>query len=433
MAAIAEVSKNWSFFSGPDKSPITSVLIRTPEASSGFAWNKLVAIFSLDKTLIKPKFMGEVYRDDKDWELAFPNIPKKLQKLHNKGVTLMIVDNQHIDDTVPKVYEILKTEMQARVDAFLKLVNVPMFVFISLKPDSFQKPYTRSFDYINQLYQANNIVIDKANSVVVGANGGRTKQKGRDEKDDSIVDRYFATNIGISYNYPERAFDNNKTEYLWKHPLNHLSIEQKIDFLNMIKPPAPKITNSVQQMYILIGPPRSAKTLTAKNFCEFWNQKLVPKGKSSMKIVKQETIRKGYWGTIEACLDETKLILHQGHSVVIDADLPDNETRSKFVELAQPKNAPGDHIRVEFIEIMVSKEFCKHINNFTCAAYFGANFEPKVLLPEKYYIKYWKLYQSAEMFVKHQVTSGNQNLGYQKVLYLFPQQDKKEIFKQDFV
>lgn len=435
MANIIPVSTQWNYLKGPKNNLLTSILERTPENNETYgkyAFNKMVAIFNIHGTLIQPKHGSLSYKDENDWEVCNDNIIKKLTKLHKKGISLAFIDNCHFDTSEPRVYEILKAEMQHRIDKFIKALQLPVYVYISLKPDSFQKPYSRIFDYFNYKFVENNVVIDKAVSVVVGHLGGRIKQKGHENPDMGTLDRAFALNIGFQYIYPERTFMNNKTDYIWKWPKSMITTEEKIEFLSIAKIPAPKISDYAQQMYLIIGPPRSTKTSTADKFCEFWNKKCVPCGKSAMKIVRQETIYKGSWGTIDMCLNETKTILQQGYSVIIDANLPDNETRSKFINLAQDdsesKNNKGVFVGV--IEINVPAKICKHLNNFTCSAYINVNFEPKALLPMKHITKYWKDYQSAETFVKKYTNDGNKCVVYQKSLYLFPNADKKEMFLQ---
>ncbi|EPB73055.1 polynucleotide kinase 3 phosphatase [Ancylostoma ceylanicum] len=70
-----------------------------------------------------------------------------------------------------------------------------------------------------ELEEANgNVSIDISKSLYVGDAAGRHKTKIRPKKDHSCADRFFASNLGVTFSTPEEFFLGKKTPEPWGPP-----------------------------------------------------------------------------------------------------------------------------------------------------------------------------------------------------------------------
>jgi len=131
-----------------------------------------IACFDLDHTLICPKTDAKFPKNRSDWKWMFPQVPKKLQELYEKGFEVFIFTNQAG----------IAAGLQKENDVTLKLIDiineisVPMIVTIATDKDNWRKPNSKMFDYCLTKYFENNMKkINTAESFYCGDAAGRPK------------------------------------------------------------------------------------------------------------------------------------------------------------------------------------------------------------------------------------------------------------------
>lgn len=145
-----------------------------------------IAGFDLDHTLISPNH-GQFPKTPEDANIMYNRIPT-LEKYIAKGYTLAIFTNQGGKKNT-------KEFKYARVDHAIKLLNLPVLVFMSTADDEYRKPKTGMFKELQTM--AKNI--DMQTSFYSGDASGR-------QGDFSDSDLLFAKNIGLRFYTPEQIF-----------------------------------------------------------------------------------------------------------------------------------------------------------------------------------------------------------------------------------
>lgn len=247
-------SWNWiiesNYIFGYDKNILTKSSLET----------EFIYMFDLDHTLIKTKSGKKFPISKNDWELLYPNIPEKINKLTNGLVG--IVSNQKglnnqtkINDWINKCIDICKILPQIK------------FVFASIKDDRFRKPMCGSFELFKNTFV--NINWDKLESgdkiYYVGDACGR--------KDDfSDTDYKYALNCKIKFKTPEIFFGipkSDKSASITYPELNYFDEteqEQLFDELtNLIK-------SHNKVLIITIGLPASGKSFIRKELMKRFPQ-----------------------------------------------------------------------------------------------------------------------------------------------------------------
>ncbi|XP_076934548.1 polynucleotide 3'-phosphatase ZDP-like [Bidens hawaiensis] len=135
----------------------------------------------------------------------YPSIPNKLQSLYNDGYKLVIFTNESNIERWKNKRQVAVDSKIGRLDAFIKLVNVPIQVFISCgvskgkEVDPFRKPQPGMWRIMEQQFNSG-IPIDLNQSFYVGDAAGR-------KDDHSDADKKFAEKIGLKFYLPEEYFD----------------------------------------------------------------------------------------------------------------------------------------------------------------------------------------------------------------------------------
>ncbi|KAK1269399.1 Polynucleotide 3'-phosphatase ZDP [Acorus gramineus] len=169
----------------------------------GFRNSDKVAAFDFDGCLVNTS----VKRIGADaWSLLYPTIPEKLQSLYNDGYKLVIFTNEsNIERWKNKRQQAVDSKI-GRLDNFIKLVNVPIQVFIACglgkgsgqTDDPFRKPNPGMWKLLEEHFNSG-IAIDMNQSFYVGDAAGRIK-------DHSDADIKFAQAIGLKFYVPEEYF-----------------------------------------------------------------------------------------------------------------------------------------------------------------------------------------------------------------------------------
>ncbi|KAM7280390.1 hypothetical protein ACFE04_007524 [Oxalis oulophora] len=172
------------------------------ERDEGLHDSKKIAAFDFDGCLAKT----HVRRVGADaWSLMYPSIPKKLQSLYNDGYKLVIFTNESNIECWKNKRQVAIDSKIGRLNNFIKLVNVPIQVFIACgasnaKPeDPFRKPKPGMWHILEKHFNSG-IPIDMDQSFYVGDAAGRPD-------DHSDADIKFAEANGLKFYVPEEYFD----------------------------------------------------------------------------------------------------------------------------------------------------------------------------------------------------------------------------------
>lgn len=104
--------------------------------SKGVKSSSKVAAFDMDGTLIKTK-SGKVHPvDTNDWQIAMPQISKKLKEKLNEGYKIIILSNQS-----PIANGRVKIEdFKNKIEGIVEKLDVPMQVFFATGKGFYRKP-----------------------------------------------------------------------------------------------------------------------------------------------------------------------------------------------------------------------------------------------------------------------------------------------------
>ncbi|KAI3828195.1 hypothetical protein L1987_02292 [Smallanthus sonchifolius] len=172
------------------------------ERDDGLHDSKKIAAFDFDGCLAKTS----VQRVGANaWSLMYASIPKKLQSLYNDGYKLVIFTNESNIERWKNKRQVAVDSKIGRLDSFIKLVNVPIQVFIACgvskgqEVDPFRKPQPGMWRIMEQHFNSG-ILINMDQSFYVGDAAGR-------KDDHSDADKKFAEKIGLKFYLPEEYFD----------------------------------------------------------------------------------------------------------------------------------------------------------------------------------------------------------------------------------
>lgn len=140
------------------------------------------------------------------WSLMYKTIPAKLKEFYDDGYKLVIFTNEmNIERWTKKRQQAVDSKI-GRLDNFIKLVNLPIQVFIACglaknkdqTEDIFRKPKPGMWWLMEQHFNSG-IAIDMDKSFYVGDAAGRAE-------DHSDADIKFAEAIGLKFHLPEDIF-----------------------------------------------------------------------------------------------------------------------------------------------------------------------------------------------------------------------------------
>lgn len=172
------------------------------EREDGLKDSSKIAAFDFDGCLAKTSVQRV---GASAWSLMYASIPKKLQSLYNDGFKLVIFTNEANIERWKNKRQVAVDSKIGRLDSFIKLVNVPIQVFIACgvskgqEHDPFRKPKTGMWRIMEQQFNSG-ILIDMDQSFYVGDAAGR-------KDDHSDADKKFAEAIGLKFYLPEEYFD----------------------------------------------------------------------------------------------------------------------------------------------------------------------------------------------------------------------------------
>ncbi|KAI3457371.1 hypothetical protein Pfo_014034 [Paulownia fortunei] len=163
--------------------------------------SRKIAAFDFDGCLAKTS----VKRVGADaWSLMYPSIPEKLQSLYRDGYKLVIFTNESNIERWKNKRQAAVDSKIGRLENFIKLVKVPIQVFIACglssgRPeDPFRKPKPGMWKIMEKEFNSG-FPVDMDQSFYVGDAAGRPD-------DHSDADKKFAQAIGVKFYVPEEYF-----------------------------------------------------------------------------------------------------------------------------------------------------------------------------------------------------------------------------------
>lgn len=309
-----------------------------------------IAGFDLDGTIVTTK-SNKVHSQDKDdWKFLYKTIPPNLKKIHKDGFQVVIFTNQKGIAKKGKNGETKIEEWKLKMESIAKVLNIPLFVMVSLQDDMYRKPNTCLWNRFTKY--------NKETSYYVGDAFGRPQRIVNDivhKKDFADTDLKFAKNLGIGYYSPENFFlkINDRKFYNITYPFD---IEKKLikkrrlgkttfkSILGNYQPFKPPNQKGGQYMVILCGFPGSGKSYYSKKYIEPYGYIRI--NRDELKTMKKCLIK---------CRDE----LDKKNSIIIDNTNPSIKSRSEFIELA---NEYG--IQCDIILFNTPMDICIHNSSF---------------------------------------------------------------------
>lgn len=304
-----------------------------------------IASFDLDGTIIVTKSGKRFAKDKNDWKWFHPTLVKeKLAALKREGYTLVIFSNQN---GIAKG-NVSATEVQTKVEAIVKALNLPMLVFLGTESDMMRKPRVGAWqEMVKLLGDKGEEAIDKEESFYCGDAAGRPKIAGR-SKDFAATDYKFALNLGIRFHTPEDLFLSSKQRIHTRPDTWELGFDPKSIAVNdtsdepLLNPASAQLLSASQEIVVLVGPPASGKSFFAKTHL------------SSYTVVSQDELR-----TAANCKKKCLEALAQQKSVVVDNTNRDPRSRKEWVTIAQQQNIP-----IRAFQMDIEKPLSMHLNTF---------------------------------------------------------------------
>ncbi|PIN15958.1 3'(2'),5'-bisphosphate nucleotidase [Handroanthus impetiginosus] len=163
-----------------------------------------IAAFDFDGCLAKTS-LKRVGADA--WSLMYPSIPEKLQNLYNDGYKLVIFTNESNIERWKNKRQAAVDSKIGRIENFIKLVKVPIQVFIACGlgsgqlEDPFRKAKPGMWKIMEKEFNSG-LPVDMDQSFYVGDAAGRPD-------DHSDADIKFAQAIGLKFYVPEEYFNSS--------------------------------------------------------------------------------------------------------------------------------------------------------------------------------------------------------------------------------
>ncbi|TPX35803.1 DNA-directed DNA polymerase [Synchytrium microbalum] len=164
--------------------------------------NAHIASFDLDHTLFRPKNDRTHFRGSHEFKLTYQNVPQRLREIHNSGHRIIIFSNQvNLRKTLSD-----EKAFKHRVEAFCKMVDIPILVFAATEHDLNRKPDPNMFNIFINDYNGG-VDADRTVSFFVGDAFGKILEAG--DKSVPETDALFARNVNLAFLTPAHVFESN--------------------------------------------------------------------------------------------------------------------------------------------------------------------------------------------------------------------------------
>lgn len=295
--------------------------------TKNFKFEKKLAMFDLDSTLIKPKIgkngNGKGFPvDANDWVWNYPTVKSILENYSKNNFSIIIISNQGGMSQGKQTFEVWSDKLnQICTD-----LQLEMYVFCATDHNKYRKPYPTWFNTLVPTDIRENL--DRTQSFYCGDACGR---KG----DFADTDYKFALNCMVKFKVPESLFLG---QYVKVPPIVYPKLDNFSDNTQL------KFVPKQKEMIIMVGYQGSGKSYISKKLQTEFNY----------VVINQDTLKDK-----AKCVAITNNTLQSGHSIVIDRTNPDIASRKEWINLAKKY---GYTTRV--ILMTTSKELSKHNNYF---------------------------------------------------------------------
>ncbi|TYZ63300.1 hypothetical protein PybrP1_009089 [[Pythium] brassicae (nom. inval.)] len=305
-----------------------------------------IAGFDMDGTLIDTKSGKRFAKDASDWKWLHPSrVRAKLQDLVRAGFELVVFSNQN----GIAAGHVTVTELQAKVEAIVKSLNLPVLVILATRSDRMRKPRLGGWHEMLQVLGLDAAGVDMDASFYCGDAAGRPKIAGR-AKDFAATDYKFALNLKLQFHTPEALFLASTQRVHTHLDMWEIGFDPRPLALNnsfaataaWLAPPTAELAKTTQEVVVLVGPPASGKS--------FFSKTRFP----GYVVINQDELR-----TLANCKKHCLDALAQQKSVVIDSTNRDTRSRGEWMVLAREQNVP-----VRCFEMDVEKALSMHLNTF---------------------------------------------------------------------
>jgi bifunctional polynucleotide phosphatase/kinase len=171
--------------------------------------------FDVDHTIVKPSSGYRHPRDEHDWEWWHADVPKRLRRLvRNEGKKLVFFSNQA--DLLGEK----RRQFQAKLDAIIEALGVPVQVFVATTKDVYRKPSGQMWHAMCKHFNGKGKQQPKValgRCMFVGDAAGRPAGwdgNANTKKDFADSDRLFAECVGIPFATPDEFFLNQNDDEL---------------------------------------------------------------------------------------------------------------------------------------------------------------------------------------------------------------------------
>lgn len=275
--------------------------------------------FDLDGTLIQTRGKTVFPVDSHDWKWRYRWMLDVLSHLGN----IVIITNQKATKKNPIE---MRTEMIQSIDTKLKRRGVQATWLVSCGEGWYRKPCTGLFELLNG--------VKLEESFYVGDAAGR-------ETDHSCCDRKFAHNIGVKFFTMEYLINGHKEKFSWgfiPQPYPNSNVDQ----LSLLQ-----TKHSRPILVIMVGPPASLKTETAKSFHKpiIISQDYLKTERKCLRILKETIVNEIHKATNDAS------------TIVIDNTNPTVGGRAKYITIAQENS-----LQVYCVVMQVDRNMAKHLS-----------------------------------------------------------------------
>ena len=265
--------------------------------TSGLDSNGLISAFDLDGTLIRPT--KNFFTGGPEDIVLLPERREILSKFIDNGFTLVIFTNQKLKNKKNK--DKIEIEMRQKMDKleyFMKIINLPMIVFISFGDGDYRKPGTGMWEILKRMLNSD---INYERSFYVGDAAGRPE-------DFSDSDSGFAANNGLNFITQTDFFEQRKST----------------NELNCI---ANFVIENPKSIIVFMGMPGSGKS----TFHSLLNDKVKDYIDNSLVRVSSDLLSSNKSKMKKQAIEEMK----KGNAVIIDATNSKRDNRFIYYEIAE--------------------------------------------------------------------------------------------------
>lgn len=296
-------------------------------STPNFKFEKKLAMFDLDNTLIKPK-IGKFGKgrgfpvNASDWKFTFPNVKQTLINYFESGFSIIIISNQGGISLGKQTFD----EWTNKLNQICTELNIELYVFCSVDHNKYRKPYPTWFnEFVPTDIQEN---LNRSVSFYCGDACGRNG-------DFSDTDYKFALNCMIKFKTPENFFVG-EIEKIPKIKYPDIFKKNTFDF-NFVP-------TTHKEMILMVGYQGSGKSYIANKINMNYGY----------AVINQDLLK-----SAKKCILDVEENMKKAVSVIIDKTNPDKETRKIWIDLAKKYN-----YSVRAILMTTSRELSKHNNYF---------------------------------------------------------------------